>query len=125
MEYIHMANWYAYRGHHDKALILYKHVCTLEHSIPDVCHYTANLCNSTNESSRRKAYLWQEIERAHYFIDKDHPRSHEFQVALLHSFYELNEQDSLAFYAKKYNHNLNYVKNVAEAELNHFGMVKM
>lgn len=102
MKFVHLANAYEFRGSYKEALILYKHVCELDHSLPDVCIYTSHLCRNQGDTVSERKYLWKEIKRDKYFIKKRHPRDHEFKIALLQSFYQLGEIDSLRFYAHKY-----------------------
>lgn len=102
MEYIYMANEYESQRKYKEALVLYKHVCELDHSLPDVCIYTSHLCRNQGDTVSERKYLLKEIKRDKYFVEKHHPRNHEFKMALLQSFYQLGKIDSLKYYARKY-----------------------
>ena len=105
MEYIYIANEYESRGKYQQALVLYKHVCSMDHALPDVFMNTAFLFVKNGDKNSAKAYLRKEIQRGKYFIGKKHPRTDSFEISIIQSFYYLGEEDSLNYYARKYGQN--------------------
>lgn len=105
MEFIYIANAYESQGKYKQALVLYKHVCEMDHALPDVFMYTAFLYAKNGDQASAKACLYKEIERDKHFIQKKHPRSGSFEISILQAFYYLGEEDSLNYYARKYGQN--------------------
>lgn len=117
MEYIYLANAYETRGKYKQALVLYKHVCEMDHALPDVFMYTAFLFARNGDQESAKTFLRKEIERDKYFIRKKHPRSDSFEISILQAFYYLGEEDSLNYYARKYGQNPNEKYQIIETEI--------
>lgn len=116
MNYVYMANEYESQGKYKQALVLYKHICTMDHSLPDVFMNTALLFAKTGDLASYKKYLLKEIERAKYFIAKKHPRSDSFKISIRQAFYYLEETDSLNYYTRKFDMEASGLWVIAEPE---------
>jgi hypothetical protein len=60
---LELANYYDLDGRPDKALVLYKHVCTLKHDLPGVFLYTGILCALKRDTVSARNYFQLEIKQ--------------------------------------------------------------
>jgi hypothetical protein len=84
MEVVHMAWGYYSQGHHDKALVLYKHVCTMKHDLPGLFLYTGLMHLSDKDTLSARKYFLLELKHDQRILNSDLPdcRKYEFRKVL-------------------------------------------
>ena len=87
----------------EKAIILYKHACTLPHELPEIYMYTGLLSESLGDTVAARNYYLQEMEHDLKLLRSTHfpnNRKDIFIMSLVDCYYLLSEKDRAAFLLK-------------------------
>ncbi|ASS48719.1 MAG: hypothetical protein A3D31_06780 [Candidatus Fluviicola riflensis] len=102
MEFVYQSIPYTSQGEYEKALVLYKHVCTLDHELPGIFLSTGSLYFQLGDTVKANRCFRKEIEHSKDLIDRKPDQKTEFAIAIYESYVFLNDMDNARKISRKY-----------------------
>jgi len=103
MDLMYFAWTYMNQGEDDKALVLYKHACTLPHELPDIFLYTGVLNGRKGDAIAARKYFLLEVEHDLKILRSSHFSNNRkvlFMMSLLDCYSLLSTEDRKALLLK-------------------------
>lgn len=102
MEFVYQSIPYTSQGEYEKALVLYKHVCTLDHQLPGIFLSTGSLYFQLGDTVNANRCFRKELEHSKDLIDRKPDQKTEFAIAIYESYVFLNDRDNARKISRKY-----------------------
>lgn len=102
MEFIYLANTYLCFDRQEEALVLFKHVCTLDHELPGIFLSAGMLYYMLGDFENATTYFKLEIEHSSRLVGQRYLLDKEFAISLYESYLCLDDIENAKRIDQKY-----------------------